>query len=175
MIQRGWRALVTLLAVTAGLAIVAPGAAGTTGSESFRGLIVASGRSGERVVVTSTVVAKGVFDGVGRVVEIPNLPTDPDNVNRDDFVFADGTMHVVTTIVGVEFSVNPRSCAFVATVQQTGTITGGTGVFAGASGSSGGTVTGRGLLARNPDGSCSFEQEALLDVDTFASNGTLSF
>jgi len=136
---------------------------------------VASGRSGERVVVTSTVVARGVFNGVGRVVEIPNLPTDPDNLNRDDLVFASGTLHLVTTILDVSFSVNPRSCVFVVTVQQAGTITGGTGQFAGATGSSTGTLTGRGILARNPDGSCSFEQEALVDVDTFTSSGSLSF
>jgi hypothetical protein len=33
-----------------------------------------------------------VFRGVGRIVEIPNLPADPDNVSRDDLVFPSGTM-----------------------------------------------------------------------------------
>ena len=175
MIQPGRRAVAMLAAVAAALAVTAPGGAGTTGNESFAGVIVASGRSGERVVVASTIVAKGVFNGVGRVVEIANLPTDPDNVVRDDFVFAAGTMHVVTTILDTTFSVNMRSCVFVATIQQAGAITGGTGQFAGATGSATGTLTGHGVLSRNPDGSCSFEQEALVDVDMFTSSGSLSF
>jgi hypothetical protein len=131
--------------------------------------------SGDRVVVATTVRASGVFDGVGKIVELPNLPTDPDNVVRDDLVFTEGTMHVVTTILDTSFSVNSRSCVFTATIQQQGTIVGGTGQFAAATGSSTGTLTARGVLARNPDGSCSFDQEALVDVDTFSSSGTLSF
>jgi hypothetical protein len=31
------------------------------------------------------------------------------------------------------------------------------------------------LLARNPDGSCSFTQVSRLEVDKFAESGTLSF
>lgn len=127
------------------------------------------------MVVASTVRAGGVFDGVGQVAEVDNLPGDPDNVLRDDFVFADGTMHVVTTILDQSFSVNPRSCVFSATVQQQGTISGGTGKFATATGSTTGTLTAHGVLARNPDGSCSFDLESLIDVDTFSASGTLSF
>jgi hypothetical protein len=130
----------------------------------------------DRVVVASTIRASGVFNGVGKIVEIPNLPGDPDNVNRDDLVFAAGTMHLVTTILDASLNVNPRSCVFTATIQQQGTIVGGTGQFADASGSSSGTLTTtHGVLARNPDGSCSFEQEALVDVDSFSFTGTLSF
>ena len=33
------------------------------------------------------------FSGVGRIVELPNLPDDPDNVGRDDLVFPEGIMH----------------------------------------------------------------------------------
>ncbi len=65
-------------------------------------------------------VAKGVFRGVGRIVEIPNLPTDPGNVSRDDLVFPGGTVHIVSTTVGGSFSVNPRNCLFSGTAQQTG-------------------------------------------------------
>jgi hypothetical protein len=168
-------ALGALLAVGIALGVAAPATAQTTGDETFKGVIVTSGVSGERVVVSSVVVAKGVFSGVGRVVEIPNLPTDPDNVSRDDLVFADGTMHLVSTTLDFSFTLNPRSCLAVATLQQTGTIDGGTGRFAAASGSFTGTVTGPALLARNPDGSCSFEQAPLHEVDRFASSGTLSF
>jgi hypothetical protein len=116
-----------------------------------------------------------VFRGVGRIVEIPNLPTDPGNVSRDDLVFPGGTVHIVSTTVGVSFSVNPRNCLFSGTAQQTGEITGGTGQFAAATGSFRGTVTARGLAARNPGGSCSATQAALHEEDMTAASGTLSF
>jgi hypothetical protein len=167
-------ALGVLLAVGMALAVAAPAAA-ATGSETFDGVVVTSGVSGDRVVVNSVVVAKGVFSGVGRVVEIENLPGDPDNVNRDDLVFAEGTIHIVSTIVDLSFSVNPHSCLGRATAQATGEITGGTGLFAAASGSYTSTVTGSAVFPRNPDGSCSLEQNALHEEDRFAVSGTLSF
>jgi hypothetical protein len=167
-------ALGVLLAVGMALAVAAPAAA-ATGSETFDGVVVTSGVSGERVVVNSVVVAKGVFSGVGRVVEIENLPGDPDNVNRDDLVFAEGTIHIVSTIVDLSFSVNPHSCLGRATAMATGEITGGTGLFAAASGSYTSTVTGSAVFPRNPDGSCSLEQNALHEEDRFAVSGTLSF
>jgi hypothetical protein len=168
-------ALGVLLAAAIALAMAAPAAAQTTGTETFNGVIVTSGVSGERVVVNSVVIAKGVFRGVGEIVEIPNLPGDPDNINRDDLVFAAGTIHIVNTIVDFSFSVNPNSCLFSGTAQQTNEVVGGTGLFAAASGSFTATVTGSGLLPRNPDGSCSLEQEALHEVDRVAASGTLSF
>jgi hypothetical protein len=168
-------ALGALLAATIALAVAAPAAAQTSGNETFNGAIVTSGVSGERVVVSSVVVAKGVFSGVGRIVEIPNLPTDPDNAARDDLVFGDGTIHIVSTTVDASFSLNPHSCLFTATVQQTGEVVGGTGRFAAASGSFTGAVSAHGLASRNPDGSCSQEQAALHEVDMLASSGTLSF
>jgi hypothetical protein len=168
-------ALGALLAVGLALALSAPAAAQTTGNETFSGVIVTSGLSGDRVVVSSVVVAKGVFNGVGRVVEIQNLPGDPDNVSRDDLVFADGTIHIVSTIVDASFSLNPRSCVFSGVVQQVGTVEGGTGRFAGATASYTGTVTARGVAPRNPDGSCSQEQAALHEVDRLASSGAFSF
>jgi hypothetical protein len=172
-----WRmrgALGVLLAVVMALAVAAPAAA-ATGSETFDGVVVTSGVSGERVVVNSVVVAKGVFSGVGRVVEIENLPGDPDNVNRDDLVFAEGSIHIVSTIVDFSFSVNPHSCLVRATATATGEITGGAGLFAAASGSYTSTVTGSAVFPRNPDGSCSLEQNALHEEDRFAVSGTLSF
>jgi hypothetical protein len=167
-------ALGVLLAVVMALAVAAPAAA-ATGSETFDGVVVTSGVSGERVVVNSVVVAKGVFSGVGRVVEIENLPGDPDNVNRDDLVFAEGSIHIVSTIVDFSFSVNPHSCLVRATATATGEITGGAGLFAAASGSYTSTVTGSAVFPRNPDGSCSLEQNALHEEDRFAVSGTLSF
>ena len=173
--KRNTKALGALLVIGVAIAVSAPAAAGATGNETFKGVIVTSGSSGERLVVSSVVVGHGVFDGVGRDVEIANLPTDPDNVTRDDLVFADGSIHIVSTIVDASFSLNPQSCVFSATVQQTGTFAGGTGRFAAAAGSYTGTVIAHGLAGRNPDGSCSEELAARHEVDLLASNGSLSF
>ena len=163
------------IALAAATAMAAPAAAATSGSETFKGAIVTSGVSGTRTVITSVIIAKGVFSGVGRIVEVPNLPTDPDNVSRDDLVFASGSMHLVSTNLDFIVSVNPRSCVATATIHQTGEIAGGTGQFANATGNGTATVTGPAVLARNPDGSCNFEHDALHEVDMFTSTGTLSF
>ncbi len=84
-------------------------------------------------------------------------------------------MHLVTTTLGFDFSLNPLSCIVTVTVQQTGAIVGGMGRFATASSTFTGTVSGRGLPPRDPDGSCSLEQAALVEVDKFSSTGSLSF
>ena len=169
----------TLLAAGTALAISAasamPAAAATSGSETLSGIIVTSGVSGTRTVISSVIVAKGVFTGVGRIVELPSLPGDPADSSRDDLVFPGGTIQILSTTVDASFSVNPDSCLFRLTLQQTGEITGGTGQFAAATGSSTSTVSGQGLLPRNPDGSCSFTQTPLREVDMIASGGTLSF
>jgi hypothetical protein len=162
----------TALAISAAAAM--PAAAATSGSETFSGTIVASGVSGTRTVISSVIVAKGVFSGVGRIVEVPSLPTDPPSSSRDDLVFPEGTMHLLSINTSFSFSVNP-GCLATVTIQQNGEITGGTGQFADATGSSTGTVSGPALLPRNPDGSCSFTQTPLHEVDMIASGGTLSF
>jgi hypothetical protein len=60
-------------------------------------------------------------------------------------------------------------------IEQTGTVVGGTGRFAAASGSFSGTLTGRALARRNADGSCSQEQAALVEVVKISEAGSLSF
>ena len=172
--------LVTGALIAAGTALVIavaaamPAAAATSGSETFSGTIVTSGVSGTRTVISSVVIAKGVFSGVGHVVELPGLPGDPDNVSRDDLVFPEGTMHLVSTNVGISFSINPN-CLANATIQQTAVIIGGTGQFAAAVGHFSATIGGPALLARNPDGSCSFTQPPLHEEAMFTDTGTLSF
>lgn len=167
-------ALAALLGAMIMLVGLVPASTAASGEESFSGLIVTSGRSGDRQVLSSVVIARGVFGGVGRIVEVPNLPGDPDNVSRDDLVFAGGTLHLVSTTTDFAFSVDPRSCRFEAVLTQTGEIVGGAGGFAGASGSSSATVTARGLLARTAGG-CSSDQVPLHEVDTISSRGTMSF
>ena len=71
-LQRG--ALVALLtAATALVVSIAPAAAQTSGSETLTGVIVASGNSGQREVVSARIVATGVFNGGGQIVETPQL------------------------------------------------------------------------------------------------------
>jgi hypothetical protein len=168
-------ALVAVALASAAVLLLAMAAGAASGNESFKGVIVASGTSGDRVVVSSVVVARGVFNGVGRIVERDNLPGDPDNVERDDLVFAAGTMHLLSTVTDFVSSLDPKSCVFSITVQQTGQIQGGTGVFAQASGAGTGTVHARGIAARDASGACSEDQAALIDLDTLASSSTLSF
>jgi len=155
-------------------ATAVPAAAATSGSETFTGTIVASGVSGTRMVISSVVVAKGVFSGAGRVVEMPSLPGDPDNSSRDDLVFPAGTMHLLSVNTGFSASVNPN-CLANATIQQTAEIIGGTGQFVAATGQFSATIGGPALLARNPDGSCAFDKPPLHEVDMFTDTGTLSF
>ena len=173
--QTSWALLAGGIALAVATATAAPAAAATSGSETFKGTIVTSGVSGTRTVITSVIIAKGAFSGVGRIVEVENLPTDPDNVSRDDLVFASGSMHLVSTNQDFKISVNPRSCVATATIHQTGEVLGGTGQFANAAGNFIGIVTGPAVLARNPDGTCSFEHVPLHEVDMISATGTLSF
>jgi hypothetical protein len=169
-----------LLAAGTALAIFAapamPAAAATSGTETLSGTIVFAAVPGTntRTVISSVVLARGVFRGVGRVVE--RVPPDPAGVSRDDLVFRSGTMHVVSTPgTLLSFSINPHSCLFTGTQQLTWDVTGGTGQLDDATGSFTGTVSAVALLARNPDGSCSLTQVPRLEVDKFAESGTLSF
>jgi hypothetical protein len=175
MRRRARGALGVLLVCVIVAAVSAPASAQTSGDETFDIVLVTSGLSGTRTVVSSVVLARGAFTGVGRIVEIPNLPGDPDNVLRDDLVFSGGSIHLVSEVVDVAFSINPRSCIATITIQQIGTVVGGTGRFATAQGSFTGTLNGRALARRNPDGSCSQEQAALVEVVKITESGSLSF
>jgi len=163
----------TALAITAAAAM--PAAAAASGPETFSGTIVTSGVSGTRTVISSVIIAKGVFSGVGQVIELPSQPGDPADVDRDDLVFPEGTMHLLTTHGSASFTLNPHNCLFSGTQQQTSEVTGGTGPFAAAAGSFAGTARGQGLLPRNPDGSCAFGQPSLHEEDLLSTSGTLSF
>jgi|1186.fasta_scaffold139016_1 hypothetical protein len=171
--------LTAIVAALLLVASVAPATAGlrtekTTGPESFRGFILTSGASGQRQVVASAVVAHGVFTGVGRIVEVPNRPSDPDSVSRDDLVFRSGTAHLVSVNESFNFSINPVTCIFKVTVEQTSTIAGGTGVFANASGTFDASVHATGLAARASDGSCSDQAAPLHELDVVMGTGSLT-
>jgi hypothetical protein len=169
--------LVAILAA-AGLALAGPAftaSAQTSGTERFQGFLIATGVSGERVVLATSIRATGVFDGVGKIVEVPNLPTDPDNVSRDDLVFPQGTLHLVSTNLDFQFSFDPRSCLAKFTIRQAASFEGGTGIFSGATGRGTGMVKARGILQRAPDGSCSQDLLPAIEKDNVSGSGMLTF
>jgi len=176
MSRNGRAALVTMLAIATPLtALAGPAAARTTGKASFRGQIIAPARAGSRTVVSSMIAFKGVFNGVGKIVEVPNRPGDPDTVSRDNLVFAAGTMHLVSTSQQPQVTLDTQTCAGTVRIKQTGKVQGGTRKFRHATGTFKGTVVVHAVLARNPDGSCNQQADALLDADVVSGRGTLSF
>ena len=169
--------LVVVIALVISAATAFPAAATTSGSETVSGRLVTSGVSGTRTTIATVAVARGVFNGIGRIVEIPSQPGDPANVSRDDLVYPVGTMHLVNTTVGfLSPKLNPQNCLFSVTLQENSEIIGGTGLFAHASGTFTGTISPQGLLPQNLDGSCApVGTPSLHEVDMVAFSGTLSF
>lgn len=163
--------------VTGGLAPTSPAAASsfaasrTAGPQAFDGYLVkAAGK-----VVATKIFARGVFDGVGQIVEVHSRPGDPDNVNRDDLVFRAGAMHIVSTNHDVKVSLDPHTCTVRAHLSQTSKVTGGTGRFRGASGSFVASVDALGVAARGSDGKCTMARELLTETDLVSARGRLSF
>jgi hypothetical protein len=172
------RTHVALLAAVAALVAVAPasGRTAATGSERFDGGLVVSGASGKRTVVGSVIAMSGAFTGVGRIVERPNKPGDSDKVDRDDLVFAAGTLHIKNTMTGQpSVAVNQRACTATFKIKKMTTVEGGTGRFAGATGRFTGAVTGSAVARRTPGGSCDQQHAALVEIDTVSGSGTLTF
>ena len=154
-------------------ASISPAAHRASGRESFRGVLVASGESGARTVINSLIATRGVFTGAGTIVEVPNRPGDSDAVTRDDLVFPQGKMHLVSTNKSFNVTVDPKTCAVKVRIRQTGKIIGGTGKFRHARGAGTGGVTARGVAPRKPDGSCSQQGALILEIDLVFSHGTL--
>jgi hypothetical protein len=145
-------------------------AAERSGSEQMDGGLV---RANDRVVGTA-VAARGVFNGVGRIVERPNRPGDSEKVTRDDLVVPEGVLHIVNLNRHVSVSVDPRTCRLRYKAQQTNTIGGGTGKFAHARGRFAATVTATAVARRKPDVSCDTQHPPLAEVDTLAATGNLT-
>jgi hypothetical protein len=178
-VRRHLRTTLAVLLAVIGLAVVGPTSAAsaqTSGPESFTGFLIVTGVSGERVVLATNIRARGVFDGVGKIVELPPQPGDPDNMNRDDLVFRQGTLHLFSFVQDVQIvSFNPNSCRFAVTITQTTQFAGGTGIFAGAIGTGTGQVDGTGMEQRNPDGTCSMDLPPAHERDAVSGSGTLTF
>src|SRR5215472_381706 len=171
-------ALAVLLAAVS-LAVVGPTSAAsaqTSGPESFSGFLIATGVSGERVELASNIRARGVFDGAGKIIELPPQPGDPEGMDRDDLVFRQGTLHLLSFLQTFQIvSFDPNSCRLAVTVTQMTQFAGGTGIFAGASGTGTGRVDGTGIAQRNPDGSCSLDLLPKHERDAVSGSGTLTF
>ena len=153
----------------AGVTVLVGGLAGSasavTGSQRFT-LTFTGGDTGK-------VFAAGVLNASGTDIQLSSTDNpDGSSSGVDRFVFPQGTLTVTHFENPGEFSFNPRSCVGRFSFTGTFTVTGGTGAYAGATGS--GTDVGSGIFVvkRNPDGSCS-EEEAFSNVVVRAT-GTLS-
>ena len=169
-------ALATVVGV--GLAVtlsLAPAAARTTGRESFKGTLVKTAPSGTSSIVSTMIATRGVFKGLGRIAEVEDRPGDPQNVNRDDLVFPEGTIHISETNKPPKISLDRQTCVLTVRLRQTVHVQGGTRRFRHASGTLAGLVRGWGVTARNADGTCSQNAELLVEVDEVSARGTLSF
>lgn len=107
-----------------------------------------------------TVTAIGPIRGIGTDVVLSEEEDDETGaiVARDQFDFSQGSVFV-TTHVSPEFEFDPRSCVGRGGGALTYEITGGTGAYEGATGSGTGTFRVISVGGRNPDGSCSPDQE----------------
>jgi hypothetical protein len=177
----GRRARVSLSVLLAvGVVLIAAassaGVARRSGGERFDGGLMVSNASGKRVVVGSVVAMSGVFSGVGRIVERPNRPGDSGYVRRDDLVFASATLHIVNVDRGqMVLAVNPVTCTATFKAPKTTTVDGGTGRFAGATGTFVGSVSGSAVARRKANGSCDQQHPPLIEIDTVTATGTLRF
>ncbi len=91
-------------------------------------------------------------------------------------MFAEGTLHIVSASLGFQVnSFDPVSCKFSVTIPQLTTFEGGTGLFAGATGTAEGLVHGRAFARRASDGSCSLDLPPRHALDQVSRAGTLSF
>jgi hypothetical protein len=147
----------------------------TSGSQTFNGGLVISSKAGKRKVIGSVIAASGVFTGVGRIVERPNHPGEGGNISRDDLVFAAGTIHIVNRARGMSLALDRGTCTARFKARQTTTVDGGTGKFAGATGTFAATVNGSGASRRKPDGRCNLQQGPAAEIDVVAAKGTLTF
>jgi hypothetical protein len=146
-----------------------------SGHERFHGFLIATGVDGKRKIIATSIVARGVFDGVGRIKEIAPRPGDPDNLDRDALVFKQGKLYLRSRSSGVDIHLNRKSCKARVTVSQTTRFAGGTGIFEGARGTGSGGVRAVAVLRRNAHGGCSLRKPPLLEIDRVFGSGTLTF
>lgn len=157
---------ITSRIITAGLAagamvlgLAAPALAGPSSSNEHLILSFSSFSGGQ---LSGTVVASGAVSGVGTVV------AGQGNVFPVTVTLPQGTLKLKVTSGPSDEIPNLNTCSIAFTGTDTIKVTGGTGAFAGASGT--GTDTNRGglIFPRNPDGSCNFNADPKTGIVVFA-------
>ena len=108
----------------------------------------------------ATVYASGPIRGVGRDIVVNEEFDDEAGtfVSEDILRFRDGDVFVTFTGEAA-FDFNPATCVGKFSGTATYEITGGTRRYTGASGSGSGTFRGVFVAGRNPDGSCSEDED----------------
>jgi len=139
------RAVATLVG---GLSLLAsPGQAiAETGSQRFT--IIQVGDGPHRIVAT------GLITGVGTEVD-NRTQVPPGSPFQATYTFSEGELFATVARAGrpqIEF--NPSSCVTTVNIVDTQRITGGTGAFHGASGSSTDTISVTSVGARDSEGRC---------------------
>jgi hypothetical protein len=84
-------------------------------------------------------------------------------------------MHLKNVNKSFQVQINRHTCLVRVNISQVGTITGGTGRFAHATGHTKGSVAGWGVAARDKNGACSVNKALVLEVDVVSASGTLTF
>ncbi len=140
-----------------GLLCLQLGFAGSAVAESGRQTFVLSQLPGEDQI---RVTAGGPIRGVGIDVVVNEVEDHQTGVitAEDRFEFSEGSVSVTSGVtVTSPFSIDPRTCVGRGEGAVSYQITGGTGRYAGATGSGTGTFRIVAVLGRNPDRSCSEE------------------
>lgn len=148
-----------IMAFVLGLACLQLSFAGSAAAEPGRQTLVLSQLPGEDQI---RVTAAGPIRGVGVDVVVNEVEDEGTGVitAEDRFEFPEGNLSLRSRItLTSEFNVDRRSCVGRAGGAITYEITGGTGRYAGATGHGTGTFRIVAVLGRNPDGSCSEDQE----------------
>ncbi len=157
-----------------GAAIVGLAVAGTPGPAT-----AATGPQDFTVVKigtnTGTVVARGVITGAGRE-ENNRLQVPRGAPFQVEFTFPQGRVYQTITPVGApQIDFNPTTCVARVKIFDTTEITGGTGAYAGATGSGVANAELTIIRGRNADGSCMDATAApIFEMSRVKATGTLS-
>lgn len=148
-----WPAAIAAVLLISGARI--PSASAQTSTQRI--FIYDQGALGAHQPTASLVAASGVVNAVGTDRYVASEPGDPANVDRDTFIFPQGTLS--TKLTKKVNEVTPTGpCTVALKMAGTFQITGGTGAYQGAHG--GGTFSQRGIGVGPPlpGGGCSHTQ-----------------
>ena len=149
-----------ILAAVALVSAAILGSGGTAGAATGNQTFIINGGESN----TGTLFAVGPVTGVGLDIESETSETSV-------FQFDDGSFNVSHPATSDDFTFNPTTCVGRDRFTGTYSLSGGTGAYAGISGS--GTYRGWAIFVaeRNPDGSCS-EDEAVFSGFFVRATGT---